>query len=353
MMIVTCCKCKKKIHKFDKCPYCGNSAEFEDVNEIINVHENVFTEYSELSTLLSSKKFDQLIEESRTILKWMPKCSSVFWIRLLAKNECKTDAELIQKGINCADSADFYNAYRYGTPDEKSAYADIKNLIEKVYTGLKNAIITHEYEEKAATSIIKCQKEFNFKLEEKSKELFTLWKRLEKVEQDMYVIEQECKLLLNEHKISLKDTENKADRMKIKINPLRECTYEEFHKYVVGLGNILNQSEVSKKEIELMRKQLPWIEKFNGKVREREEINLQITSKLSDLKSYENRVKSTVSEVEHIEKRHQFALRMLADYDFKSTIALLGIKRYEAVLKEAGLMTISSNGKENKNVFDN
>ena len=32
MMIVICHKCKKKIHKADKCPYCGNSTEFEAIN---------------------------------------------------------------------------------------------------------------------------------------------------------------------------------------------------------------------------------------------------------------------------------------------------------------------------------
>ena len=115
MMIVKCPKCKKLIHKTDSCPYCGNSATFENVNEKTVVHENVVAEYSELPLLLASGKFTQVIEQSRIILRWMPTCSSVFWIRLLAKNECKTDAELIEKGLNCDDAADFYNAVRYGS----------------------------------------------------------------------------------------------------------------------------------------------------------------------------------------------------------------------------------------------
>lgn len=87
-------------------------------------------EYSQLATLLDSGDFAKLIEKSRVVLRWMPTCSEVFWIRLLAKNGCKNDIELIQKGINCDNSADFYNAYRYGTPAEKATYDNVKNLIE-------------------------------------------------------------------------------------------------------------------------------------------------------------------------------------------------------------------------------
>ena len=109
MIIVTCHKCGKKIHKADKCPYCGDSTKFGTVNVMTDVHENAYMEYSQLATILDSGDFAKLIEKSRVVLRWMPTCSEVFWMRLLAKNGCKTDAELIQKGINCDDSGDFYN----------------------------------------------------------------------------------------------------------------------------------------------------------------------------------------------------------------------------------------------------
>lgn len=341
MMIVTCHKCGKKIHRADKCPYCGNSIEFEIVNERINVHENVSMEYSKLDTLLDSGEFVQLIEKSQKVLQWMPTCSAVFWMRLLAKNSCKTDAELIQKGINCDNSADFYNAYRYGTSVEKATYDSVKDLIENVRITFESAIIIHEYEEKAATPIVRYQSQFPLELKAKRKELFDLWTQLEKIEQEMHVIEQECKILLNEHRISLDNSKNEADQIKTQSYKLNECTSEMLNEYIIRLGNVLNQSESSKKEIELMRKQLPWIETFNNKVQEREKINLKIASKLSDLRSYENRIKSTISEIEHIEKRHQWALQVLSDYDFTSIISLLGTKKYEEVLSNAGLMSIS------------
>ena len=353
MIIVTCHKCGKEIHKADKCPYCGNSTKFGTVNGMTDIHENAYVEYSELATILDAGDFAKLIEKSRAVLRWMPTCSGVFWMRLLAKNGCKTDAELIQKGINCDDSADFYNAYRYGTSVEKATYDNVKNLIENVRAILESAIITHEYEEKSATPIMRCKSEFPLELQAKRKELFELWTQLEKTEQEMHVIEQECKLLLNEHKIALDNSKSEAVQIKTQSYKLNECTSEEFNEYMIRLGNVLNQSDTSKKEIELMRKQLPWIETFNNKVQEREEINLKITSKLSDLRSYENRIKSTVSEIEHIEKRHRLALRNLANYDFQSTISLLGIMEYEESLSNAGLTSFSRDVKETQSLFEN
>ena len=42
MIIVTCHKCGKEIHKADKCPYCGNSTKFGTVNGMTDIHENAY-----------------------------------------------------------------------------------------------------------------------------------------------------------------------------------------------------------------------------------------------------------------------------------------------------------------------
>lgn len=343
MTIVKCPKCGKMIHKAEMCPYCGNSAGFESVDEKVEVHENVAVEYAELPSLLADGKFVELIEKSRVVLQWMPKCSSVFWMRLLAKNECKTDAEIIEKGLNCDDASDFYNAVRYGSQVERATYESVKNLIESIRTAFETVIAKHEYEEKAATPIVRCQVEFASELKERRKELFDLWSQLEKTEQEMYVIEQDCKLLANEYRIALESSRNEANQIKAQSYKLNECTAEELHKYLVRLENVLSLSDASKKELDLMRKQLPCVENFNSKVQESEKIRKQISLKLSELKSFENRIHSTVSEIECIEKRHLLALRALADYDFRSAYSLLGARRFEEVMRNVGFISFASN----------
>ncbi len=341
MKIVICPKCEKMIHEADKCPYCGNSTGFELVNEAVEVHENVATEYSELPSLLVSGKFAQLIEKSRIVLRWMPTCSAIFWMRLLAKNDCRTDAELMQKGINCDGAADFYNAFRYGTPTEKNVYKEVKKRIENIRKFFESVIIKHEYEEKKSTPIIQCQGELSDVLNTKRNRLFELWSELEKVEQEMYGVEQDCKLLVSEHRDALERIKTDAANVKSQTYRLNECNAEELHKYQVRLGNLLNQSDQSKSAIDMMRKQHPWIGKFNSLVEKRDGIVRKISSELSELKSYETRVQSTLSEIERIEKRHQLAMRSLSGFDFLSIHSLIGIRKYEEVLAAAGLAIIS------------
>ena len=342
-MIVKCPECKKMIHKIGSCPYCGNSLGFENANEIIEIHSNVAKEYSELSLLLASGKFTELIEKCGIVLKWMPKCSSVFWMRLLAKNGCKTDAELIEKGLNCNDSADFYNAVRYGSQTEKNVYESVKTLIEEIKLSLETEVVNHEYEEKEATSILKYQNEFNMQIQHAHKELFDLWAQLELIEQEMYGIEEDLKFLSNEHLITLEKSKNAVNEIKAETCELNECTAKKLNEYLVDLGNYLSLSDSNKKDLEFIRKNHPWIEKFNKKAQEREKISKKISSKLSELKSYKNQVLSVVSKFEYVEKQHRMVARDLSNYDFGSTYSLLGEKRYKAVLNNAGLKSIINN----------
>lgn len=341
MKIVICSKCGKMIHKSTKCLYCGNDSEFQDISVPTEIHENVITEYEQLFNFLNAGKFSSMLELSRYVLEWMPTCSEVFWMRMLAKNKCKNDAELVQKGIEYDESADFYNAMQYASSDEKTVYQQIKQLIDLIKNGLEKAVIRHEYEEKALTPILKYQKEIFDEINERRKKLFILCSDLGKVEQDMNCVEQECKMLINEHKSALDKAASEADYVKTEISKLTECTEEELHKFHVQLGSILNQSDQSKNAIEVMRKQHPWIDKFSELVRERDEIIDKISLELSSLKAYENEIQSTVSEIEGIEKKHQGALRALSHYDFQSTYSLLGEKKYEEALTSVGLAVIS------------
>lgn len=340
MMIVKCPKCKKMIHKIGSCPYCGNSLGFENANEIIEIHSNVAKEYSELSLLLASGKFTELIEKCGIVLEWMPKCSSVFWMRLLAKNGCKTDAELIEKGLNCNDSADFYNAVRYGSQIEKNVYESVKALIEGIKLSLEAEVVKHEYEEKEATPILKYQNEFNMQVQHAYKELFDLWAQLKLIEQEMYGIEEDLKFLSNEHLIMLEKSKNAVNEIKVETCELSECTSKKLNEYLVDLGNYLSLSDLNKKELDLIRKNHPWIERFNKKVQEREKIIKKISSKLSELKSHKNQVLSIVSKYEDIEKQHRMVAKDLLNYNFKSTYLLLGERRYKTVLNNAGLKSI-------------
>lgn len=343
MKIVVCPKCGKKMHIAERCIYCGNSDNFKKINSTEKIHENITEEYNQLDELLRKGSFDQVLEKSKFVLKWMPTKSEIFWLRMLAKNKCSCDLELVQKGFFLEKSADYYNAQKYASHDEKEVYNSILELMNKIQTGFYSAIDIHEYEEKKATSILESQIEFTEEINNRKETLFNLWTQLEKIEQEMCSIEQHCKLLVNEHIDTLKNTKLDAEAIKNESYKLNECTYEEYFYFQVRLGNILNLLDQSKREADLIKNQNSNVFKFKELENDRNKLCEKISTELSNLKSYKKRYQSILLEIEKIEKRHQIAKKDISNYCFQGMYSLLGLHKYEEVFTTSSFADTTNN----------
>lgn len=343
MKIVICPKCGRKIHLSEKCLYCGNNNGFQLVGTSTNIHNNVVDEYEKLSELLTSRAFDKVIEISRLVLKWMPTCAEVFWMRMLAKNQCSSDAELAQKGIVFDESADYFNAVRYASSIEQEVYEEVEKLVKNICSVFEKAVTQHEYEEKRKTSILCFQSEFSEKISNSRKKLFDLYSQLEQIEQKIYIFELDWTLLINEHKEALDKIRIEAQNVYVQTSKLDGCTTERLHNYQVCLDSLLNQSNQSKSKIEVINSQCAWNNEYKDMVQERDGVIELISNELSSLKSYEKKAQSIIIEIEKIEREHQLTMYALSNYDFLSTYLLLGARKYEEVLTSAGLTVISTN----------
>lgn len=337
MIITKCQKCGSLIHQADRCFLCGNTSEFVIVNSEVLVHENVQYEYSRLERLLKNGEFEEVLELSRTVLEWMPFCSNVFWIQLLAKNRCSTDESLIRKGVSCEDSAEYYNAVLFANETQKKVYTTVAAKILAVKNVLLKYIAEHEYSEKRSTAILKHQIDMSINIETYRNRLFQLWKNMKQVEHDIMVIEEDCLLLVKEHKEALDKSNSKAAAIKAETYKMDECTAEELHKYQTQFGNLLHQSGQAKATIDSIRKQHPWIENYKGLINKRDAIMSEINSEIKALQTYESRVQSTVSEIERIETRHKAAIADVTNYCFFEIRSLLGEARFISAFVEAGV----------------
>lgn len=337
MMIVKCSKCEKLIHKSKKCFHCGNTVGFERIEASHKVHENVLHEYKSVEDMVSGRKYTEAIELSQLVLEWMPSCSDVFWLRNLAKNHCSDDTELIQKGFTYNESADFYNAIRFADHNERQIYSDIQDKIDAVKNALISAIAHHEYIEKANTPIARYQQEMPREIDTRRQSIFELWSKFKQVEQDLCNLEMDCRLIVNEHSESLQKASSTASSLKTKMYSLKECTADELHHYQVELGAVLRQSEESKKALENMKKQHPWIKSFNELLAQRSRIISMISTELSNLKLYENRIEATLSEIERIESIHKEAILSVEKMEFQSIRSLLGEDCFVAAFLKAGV----------------
>ncbi len=338
MIIVKCNKCGEFLHKADKCFACGNTNDFEEVLSVMHIHENVREEGMWFEHNVQTGKFDQALADTLKILEWTPNCAEAFWARLLVKNRCTSDEELIKKGFSVTESADYHNAVLFGNEEQKKVYALVAAKIDAVQKALKTAIIDHEYSEKSATPIVQLQTELPTEIETRRTKLFDLWKQLETVEHEMLAIEKDCLLLVQEHKDALTSASSTATALKNQTYKMEECPKDKLHKYQTQFEGLLHQSEQAKSSIDSMKKQHLWMATYNELVVKRDSFVNQITSELSSLKSYENRVQSTVSEIERIENRHKDALKAVMTYRFADARNLLGENRFTAAFAEAGII---------------
>lgn len=336
MRIVLCTKCKKYTYQTAKCLYCGNTIGFDEIETPV-VHENVIAEYAKIETLIEEKKFAEAFSLSHAVIEWMPNFANIFWLRLLAKKKCTCAAELIQKGFNCEDDADFNNALEHSTGIEHSIYLDVQNLVRAVKRTLKVEIIAHEYQCKNKTNIHMVKKNMEVEMEARKKKLFSLWADLEATEQSMYTIEKDFFLLSKEYGDSLSKAAQEASSLKNETYRLEECTAKIRHEYQVKIGSILQHSEQAKEAIESIKGQHPWVNTFNELVKKRDEQVGAISNEISSLRVYEESVQQTLDEIDRIEDRHRSAVRAVEAYNFLDAANLLGNESYNNVLHSIGL----------------
>lgn len=337
MIINRCIKCGKLIHEAGKCFWCGNTVEFTRVNTNVVVHDNVKQEYSQLELLLKNEKYDEILEFSDVILEWMPFCSDIFWIRLLAKHKCNTDEALIYKGFSCDYSGDYYNAVLYADEMQKDIYLSVADKISSAKVSLVKCIREHEYKEKYNTSIMKIQSEYDYEIENYRNKLFSNWEKLNQVENKMAIAEKDYLLTTYEYKDALDKVSQSAVVIQYKACTLERCSATEYQWFVSQFDSLTLQSDQAKKNLDSIEKS-EVIDDYDALIKKRDEFISKIKEDIKSMKEYEDYVKSTISEIEKIEIRHKLALDDVERCNFSEVRRLIGETSFVLAFKEAGIV---------------
>ena len=342
MKIVKCSRCGKYIHKASVCLYCGNAFGFEEFDET-SIHEKAVFECAHIDALIEEKKYSEAIDLSYAIHEWMPNLAEVFWLRLLAKNSCSSDAELIRKGFDVED-ADLCNALKFSAGREHDAYVELQKTVSEIRQVLLREIPIHENKCKSQTGVLEIGKDFLAEIGQKKERLFSMWSELEKTEHSLSTIEADCCLVAREHQNSLAQAAQTASLLKMEIYRKNGCSSKDLQSYRIKLETALRLSETAKEAIENMKKQHPWVKAFFESVSVRDEQVKSIRAEISSLADYEKTVQKVLNEIDQIDNRHKNALRAAYKYDFSDVAALLGKNEFERVLHRAGIHTNFASG---------
>lgn len=333
MKIVKCSKCGKYIYEDIKCFCCGNKVNFEEIDiPKLEIHENVLDKYSEIESLIKDREFERALIDSEQILEWMPHFSEIFWLRLLAKKECASASELVEKGFDYENDPDFCNALRFSGEIENNIYLNIQDRLIQVKKRLEKEILNHESSCKMQTNILQIQDDARDEAKKSREILYIVWRELQKTEKDLYSLEKDCYLLSKEHSIALDEAAKTADLIKKEVYNLGECTQEDFYKYQIKINHVLWQSEQAKEEKAEIRKQNLWVKSFNDLVNKRDKQVKEIEKEISSLKSYEIKIQNILEEIDRIEGRHREAIYKVQDYNFLDALNLLGKEYFNTVL---------------------
>lgn len=337
MNIVRCNNCGKFIHNEHKCYLCGNQEGFEPIPDV-SVHKNAVDDYSRMDGLLRMKKYDEVIALSYKVLEWTPNLAGVFWLRLLANNNCTNTIELISKGFPCDDDSDFCNALLFSVGAEHEIYVNIQRIMHEIQKAMKEELNQHELQCKMQTNILQIKKGMQSEIEKRKQKLLALWMELEKTEQALYLIESDCKLLVKEYQTGLEMAAKAAETIKSETYKLEECEVDKLHAFQVRLGDVLLQSESSKEFLENMKKQHPWVKNFEELVQQRDQCIQNIKTEIASLENYESGVQQTVTEINSIEKQYKRALIENEKFQFAEGIALIGLDKFNQILRSVGVV---------------
>lgn len=338
MKIVKCLKCGRYIYKADRCFYCGNDEQFNEI-EATQIHENVEKECERLEEMIKNNQFNEALSLSYTIIEWMPRSSMVYWLRLLAKKECTSTAELIEKGFDCENDADFYNAIKFATEAEREIYLDVKKMVLNIRKSFKEEIQKYEHVCKRETNILHICCNMRNEMETQKQKLFSLWSELEKIEYDLRAQELDCHLVEKEYMKSIEAAVSITTSIKAEVYRMEECDDEEFYKYRMKIGDALQQAEVAKNTLDNMRKQHPWAVTYEELVKKRDRQVELIEKEENSLKVYETGIQRTLDEIATIEINHRKALQAVENYDFSEIKQLLGNQTVEKILETNRIKT--------------
>lgn len=277
------------------------------------------------------------MELSYAVIEWMPDLAEIFWLRLLAKNKCVSDAELILKGFDSVQDSDYCNALRFSKGEVRQVYSGIGDIVKLLRQSIKSELASHEIKKKSQTDILIIKKTFQGDIEERKNKLFDLWSDLEEIEQALYALEMDCRTLSREHIISLEQAAQDASLLKNQVYKLDECTAESLNSYQVKIGTILQQSEQAKAALMDIKNQHPWVKEHKELTTKRDkQVNL-IATELKSLRDYEVTVNRTLTEIDRIEKSYKEAIIATDKYDFAKAFSLLESDITNMLLQSVGV----------------
>lgn len=270
----------------------GN-AVLSDAQEI---HPNAMEACERAYQSLQSKRFSDTLRFSDDVIEWMPTNAEIYWVRLLAKHQCTSDAELILHGVNLGTDPNFFCAVKYAKQIELPIYKDVQLRIEKLANALEEKVIEYIGCQIDQLNLNSVKQQFRDRVTSDREKLFAEWQSLFDLEWQMMEIDMDCRIVSREHIETLKLATQRAQAIKNEAAKLTECSEQSFEEYQIKLGSILHLTEQANNALTTIRNSHPWVLKHKELTVQRDEKAKEIGSIIAGLKEYEKSIKKAIAD---------------------------------------------------------
>lgn len=336
-MIAKCQKCGALIHSASTCLHCGSTRmETEYITD--DIHANVVEEYRMMVAALKDRRFNEVLRLSDKVIEWMPRFAEMYWIRFLASHQCASDVELICNGVDCSQDPNYCNAIAYASSEEYRVYKDVEDKITKLKKQLEKEIARYIHKKKEDTYLTSLCQSLGKKVEEKRSRLFAEWQTLQKIEQDLIVIQMNCRLRAREYQDALDNAKMKAESIKLEANKRVDLSDAEVHSFRVRMGTVLQQSEQARQALDDFKKQHPWVKEFAQLEKARDEQVERIKTELAEMKKFEASLLDAIAAYEKIVATNKQLNSKLDNMQFSGIKAIVGDRVFTTALREVGIV---------------
>lgn len=328
MIIKKCSNCGNMINvgRFygSTCIFCNSYVSLEEP------HKNVDKAVTLCEKYLSEAK-DETVSLCDIYIERFPYVSMLYWCRLLGKNRCRNEIQLLETGIRFIDDEDYIAAYDCADNNERAYYS---TLVQIYYNLQKTLLFKTEKKKKETifyTGIKQKQEAIYQELQTLSEEFRKMTDNLSSIEMQMKNHVTDCEIYYEFWRAVVDKTYEDVSKLHFDIRSKNEISDKKKYEYQSIIEKNLKKSEYAYKKAE----EFTTTKMYDNccaliKKRNIQEKNiLALTNRINEL---DKEMKDIINKVTDIYEKFENAVDQAKKKDYEAIKAILGDSEIKAQL---------------------
>lgn len=330
MKVAVCGVCGKYVilHRSDNvCMYCNSV-----MKGIADLSGNIGRKYAqECDDMLSGSNFAGALRLCDEYIEKIHESGLLYWCRLLARNNCGNETQILYSGKDIFKDGDFINALEFANEEESKALITLREIHKHIVKRVIFEVEESEKKEKRATNIVYIQESCQDRINEIKNKLKEKTEELDEIERQMKNAVVQRNAYISVRKSIFANYLRKIEEQNNKIQKTTEIEPEEAKKQKIQLSRNL---EVCNREYQIIQSQDTdnSYREYKRLSARRNEVEKSIDTLIAELNGLIAKMNSVKQEVESVEEKYKKILDDCRNGNFISAHSLLGKSRIRSVI---------------------